>query len=129
MSKMGKIKQMILDILSDGKSHEVKEFSQVALDKGYIQDPLDTAVRNSLHQLINKNSNIQRLKKGVYIMTSKSYYYQNEEGLAQSLNYISKTIEEITTFNWMTCTDTEIAQARKASASLTDLLSKLKTAF
>lgn len=129
MSKMGQIKQMILDILSDGQPHETKEFYKIAIERGYIQDSLDTTIRNSLHHLISKYPDIQRLSKGIYIMNSKSLYYQNEEELIHSLNYISKTIDEMSSFNWRTCSDIELAQARRASVGLTNLLEKLKNAF
>lgn len=124
MSKMSVIKELILNILADNQSHSIKEFYAQAQQKGYIQDSNDASIRNAIHHLMKTNTSIHRLEKGVYTMTSDSSNYMNEEELSQSIHYIFKTLNELNSFNWIECSDTELQHARAAVKQIKELVKK-----
>lgn len=70
------------------------------------------------------NTSIHRLEKGIYIMTSESSNYMNEEELSQSIHYIFKTLDELNSFNWIECSDTELQYARAAVKQIKELVTK-----
>lgn len=131
MSKMGLIKDMILEILADEKEHAAKEFVARAIEQGYIESEKDTSVRNALHYL-KIDGVIGNPTKGSYV-SMESYGEETEEKSNQkeddfelSVECICKAIDSLKDFNWWECSDEEWKLAKLRVTELKKLAKKIQ---
>lgn len=91
MAKYKQVKEIIENIFSDGKPHEINEIKHFCEGKNIDLDPQKNVISNVLYRL-KKSGYIDRTdKKGVYIKVKENTVNENEKvSLKDDLNSIDK---------------------------------------
>lgn len=108
--------ELILKIVSDGNTHEYRDFQAVALQTHVIADENDSAVSNALMWLKQNNPDFIQVRKGEYSLRR----YDSEEEMHMQFMSFDDTVDRLTyymkklnQFNWRKCSDAEWKEARR----------------
>lgn len=130
MSKVQQAKNIILNLLNDGKVHTAEEIHSLALECSIISPSNTSAIRNAIYQL-------KQEYPGTFNCPSKGHYkletpeqFSTKTGNTNlfniSLIHINNRIKELEHFNWGTCPDNELTIARSQIAELLKLADNIK---
>lgn len=113
MTQSKKIKQIILDLLSDYREHTTKEFNDVLATNGIQLEPSSSLLRNVMFNLKKEFPNLENPLRGVYqLKISEKISENNTSTLDTSILEIKKAISKYKSFNWYSCSDAELDTAR-----------------
>lgn len=113
MTQSKQIKQIILTLLSDNREHTTKEFNDVLATNGIQLDSSSSLLRNVMFNLKKEFSNLENPRRGVYrLKNSEKTTENNTATLDASVLEIKKAISRYKSFNWYSCSDTELETAR-----------------
>lgn len=113
MTQSKQIKQIILTLLSDNREHTTKEFNDVLATNGIQLDSSSSLLRNVMFNLKKEFSNLENPRRGVYrLKNSEKTTENNTATLDASVLEIKKAISRYKSFNWYSCSDTELEAAR-----------------
>lgn len=130
-SLTAKIKNIILNLLSDHQPHTLYEIKNFTLSNNIPSDKIDSNIQNALFQLKKENPRIESISRGIYQLSAYDTSYDTNvpAELENADKIIRKYLEEYLTFKWYDSSDDEIAQARinsKVLFKLRDELIKMK---
>lgn len=120
MSQQKKLKEMIVELLRDGEIHSSEEIRELALKKGIIDDEKSTSIRNAIFQLKKENCDFITPEKGRYMLQTRESHKHDGSKMSfdQTMEIVDDIIDSLSHFNWINCTDAELAQARQHMAQL-----------
>lgn len=122
MTQSKQIKQIILDLLSDYKEHTTQEFNDVLATNGIQLDSTSSLLRNVMFNLKKENPYLTNPCRGVYqLKSSEKTTANNTSTLETSVLEIKKAISRYKSFNWYSCSDTELEDARAQVRTLLTL--------
>ena len=112
--KTGKqIKNIVLDVLSDGKEHTMTEIRDVVLSHNIKLDDKSTLLRNIMYHLKKENANFLNPTRGIYqLLSAEKDYNDYYSELNSSIKTVEKTLQEYQRFNWYSCSEEELEIAR-----------------
>lgn len=122
MSTGKQIKQITLNILSDGQEHSIQEIRNYVLSQDIVLDKTSTLLRNILHNLKKEYSNLISPSRGVYrLLLENETTDDNYSELNIAIKTIEKTLQEYKRFNWYSCSEEELEIARSKVKTLLKL--------
>ncbi len=113
MTQSKRIKQLILNLLSDYKEHTTMEFKEVLATNGIQLISSSSLLRNVMFNLKKEFPNLENPRRGVYqLKNSEKATENNYSTLDTSVLEIKKAINKYKSFNWYSCSDAELESAR-----------------
>lgn len=127
MSQMSQIRKIILDTLADGNEHTLRELSQIAQDHSIDLPPNSTTLRTCLYNEKRKNPQIITVSRGTYKLLAKEpeTVQSPPDAFEKAVGILENELQELNSFNWITCSDEELANARNHVSSLENLNKKI----
>ncbi len=121
--KTGKqIKNIVLDVLSDGKEHTMTEIRDVVLSHNIKLDDKSTLLRNIMYHLKKENANFLNPTRGIYqLLPAEKVYNDYYSELNSAIKTVEKTLQEYKRFNWYSCSEEELEIARTKVKTLLKL--------
>lgn len=126
MSKCQCAKKIINELLGDGKVHTIDEMVSLALERHVIENKKDSAVKNALFQMKKQNTSIINVDKGKYkMLIANDRNVKEKEVFEESISYVFLEIRKLKEFDWMNCTNEELAEARKKVMKLKEVYEEI----
>lgn len=122
MSTQQLLKQMIYEIMNDHKTHTSLELQTEAIRRNILVADNSTAIRNAIFNIRKEDPLFTSPQKGEYLLLSSK---PEKDAFTLALETIHLRITELQRFNWITCSDFELENARNDIS----LLKKMRTAL
>jgi len=128
MSKCKKIKEIIVELFDDGEVHTIGEVIEQAMKQGVITDSRDSSVKNALYQMKKTNASFINVDTGKYQMEKINEEGDQEkaEGFDSNLDCVLREVTLLKKFDWVNCSDEELAEARAKIVKLKRLFEELQ---
>lgn len=113
MTQTQQIKHIITELLSDGEVHTTQEIKEILATKKITFDNSTSRLRNVLYILKKENPNLFNPSHGIYqLVLSDKATCKRDLSLEDAIAKIKDILYVCKTFNWYSCSDTELEEAR-----------------
>lgn len=127
MSLIDQIKQVIRCLLDDGEPHTLDEIKAAVAARHIVVPPKSSALRTAIYNLRKFDGYLQRVEPGVYQRVGgpgQAPQPLSAQELRALLPRLEATLAALGAFNWITCSDQQLLEARDTVT----LLKKLSAA-
>ena len=122
MTQGKKIKNLILELFSDGKTHSTKEIRNYVAEHNIKLSKDSTLIRNILFTMKKENSDFVNVGRGLYcLLNANNKDDEISSELVNAINTIESTINECKSFNWYKCSDQQLNIVRSKIKMITKL--------
>ena len=140
---MGKYKEkrgIVFEVLSDREWHTIDEIQKKCEEKGIFLNGERSAIYNVMHQL-KKKGMLETSGTGKYKMSDENIQNDNkkeadqenchkqEDKLGKSIKSIEIYLIKYKKFDWITCSEKELQEARANANKLIKLSEKIQNEF
>lgn len=109
MSNYGKLKNTILEMLSDGQCCTTSQIAEECQKRGINIDEERSLIYNATFQL-SKKGLIKKVGRGLF--KQKEAEDTKEEAIDEAISIINRKLDYCSNLNWMRCSDDELKRAR-----------------
>ncbi len=140
MGKYKEIREIVFDVLSDREWHTVDEIQKKCEEGGIYLNGEKSVIYNVIHQLKKKRI-VETSGTGKYKMSDENIQndnkkesdYENcckqEDKLGKSIKSIEIYLAKYKKFDWITCSEKELQEARANANKLIKLSEKIQNEF
>ena len=126
MSQIDQLKQLVRTLLDDGRPHTLDEIKAAVQARHIVLPPQSSALRTAIYNLRKFDGYLERVAPGVYQRIDAGC--GPAPGQPLTLNElralpsrVEATKSSLQAFDWITCSDEELAAAREKAALLAKL--------